>query len=78
MKITITVYADDETVKINIPLSIAEAAVNAGLKLDAISSDKALTVVNLEEVVRLIKDGATGELMSIETDDGTKIVISAE
>ena len=41
MKITITVYADDETVKINIPLSIAEAAVNAGLKLDAISSDKA-------------------------------------
>ena len=78
MKITITVYADDETVKINIPLSIAEAAVNAGLKLDAISSDKALTVVNLEEVVHLIKDGVAGELMSIETDDGTKIVISAE
>ena len=77
MSIRITVYSGDDTVKVNVPMPIAEAAVRAGLDIAAVYGKASMSNVNLEEVIQLVRDGAVGELMTVETDDGDRIVISA-
>ena len=78
MILRITVYSDDETVKINIPMPIAEAAVRAGVSVASVSGNESLSEVSFDELIGAIKDGAIGEIITIETKDGDKIVISAE
>ncbi len=64
---------DNTKVNINLPIALAEV----GLKF--IPKDKLKiegTDINVEEIINLIKDGAEGELVNVEsTDKGKNIKV---
>lgn len=77
--IRIRVYdpKEDARVKVNLPISI----LNAGLKIGSQYSEevkKHLGNINMDEIMELIKNGAEGNLVDIEKDDGTKVEIFVE
>lgn len=77
--IRIRVYdpKEDAKVKVNLPISI----LNAGIKIGSQYSEEMrrhIESINMDEILELIKNGAEGNLVDVEKDDGTKVEIFVE
>lgn len=70
---------DGDKVNLNIPLVIAEALLKNG-KLSVGSDDKlsALKDIDFAEIITLIKEGAVGKILEVESGDGDKVEIFVE
>ncbi len=62
-------------VKIAVPLSFALKVIGAGISIAGLTGNDALKNVPVNEILEIIKSGATGEIFDLTTDDGTKINI---
>lgn len=75
---------DGDRVRVNLPVPLIQAALDIGLSLPQItaSSDgsaaKALGSVDVGKLFELVKKGAVGKLMEVETADGDTISITVE
>lgn len=68
---------DGDKVRINLPLTLAEALLDAGTGMQINGSD-ALKNIDLRKIVELVKQGAVGNLVEVDSADGDKVRIFVE
>ena len=70
--------ADGDKVRVNLPLQLVQAAMDMGLELPQMSGSDALKRVNLAQVMELVRQGAVGNLVEVESGDGDTVRIFVE
>lgn len=76
----IRVFDPDDNTKVNVTLPIA--LINVGVKLAGKFSpefkEAGLSEEDMNEIFAAIKSGATGKILDVDSDDGTKVEIVIE
>lgn len=70
--------ADGETARVNLPLAIIEVAMDSGLSMSQVSGNGALKNIDLNKIMDMVRQGAIGNLVQVESADGDKIQIFVE
>ena len=65
-------------VRINIPVSIIKIALEMGMELPQFSGNSMAQNINIEQIMELIEQGVVGNLMEVESEDGTTVKIFVE
>ncbi len=66
---------NNKPINISVPVTFVLKAANIGIKVSAIMGNETLSQVPFDEIVELIKNGVTGEVFDMTSDDGTNINI---
>lgn len=69
---------DGDHVKINIPMALVQVALELGLDLPQVSGNGALKNLDLEQIVNMVRHGAMGNLLEVESGDGDTVRIFVE
>ena len=78
MILKIKINAEGNKVNINLPLAIVKICIDHGLDFPQVSGNMNLSSINFNEIYEMIENGVIGEIVSIETDEGATISITAE
>lgn len=70
--------ANGDTVRINVPLSLIKAGVNLATQLNVNGQPIDMKGVDMDMIMKAIEDGATGEIVDIQTSDGDNVKIFVE
>ena len=68
---------DGDKVKVNLPMPLVIACVNAGVSVGGIGNDK-LKEIDFKQIIALVEQGVIGRLVEIESADGDTIYITVE
>ena len=74
----IVVDADRDKVKVNLPLPLIEAALEMGMAMPDMTGKDALKNVDLKKILQLVHQGVVGDLVEVESSDGTTVRIFVE
>ena len=77
LRIVVTSVGGDH-VRVNLPLSLVEVAINSGVNLSQVSDNDALKNVDLAQIFELVKHGAIGNLVEVESADGDTVQVFVE
>ena len=69
--------ADNDRVRVNLPLPIIKVFMEAGVSMDVACGDK-IKDVDWQKVLMLIESGVVGKLVEIESSDGITVEIVVE
>ena len=69
---------DGSKINVNLPMPIIIACVNSGINPPAINGSDTLNSIDFKEIINLIEQGVVGEVVNIESDDGSIIKIFVE
>jgi hypothetical protein len=76
----IRVFDPEDSTKVNVTLPIS--LINIGVKLAGKFSpefkEAGLTEKDMEEIFTAIKNGETGKIIEVDSDDGTKVEVTIE
>ena len=79
MMLRITVdSADGDRVRVNVPMALVEVAMEIGMEMPQINGTDALKGVDLNKVLRLVREGLVGNLVEVDSADGDKVRIFVE
>ena len=79
MMLRVTVdSADGDRVRVNLPMALVEVAVEIGMEMPQINGQDALKGVDLNKVLRLVREGLVGNLVEVDSADGDKVRIFVE
>ena len=79
MMLRIVVKSDGNNVRINIPLPLIKVGIDAGLNMAQVSGgNEALKNIDLGKILELVEQGVIGNLMEIESEDGSTVQIFVE
>lgn len=79
MMLRVTVdSADGDRVRVNLPLALVEVAMEIGMEMPQINGQDALKGVDLNKVLRLVREGLVGNLVEVDSADGDKARIFVE
>ena len=67
-----------DKVRVNLPMSLVQVALDMGLELPQLSGNEALKNIDLQQIVNLVRHGAVGNLVGVETSDGVTVHIFVE
>ncbi len=67
--------ADGDKVRVNLPMALAQAAIDCGMKIEGISS---LEGIDLSAILNMVNQGAIGNLVEVESADGDLVRIFVE
>ncbi len=70
--------ADGDTVRVNLPLAIIEVAIDSGLNMSQVSGNEALKNIDLNKIMDMVKQGAIGNIVEVESADGDIVQIFVE
>ena len=70
--------ADGDKVRVNVPVSLLQVALDIGMAMPQISGNEAMKNVDLTQIMELIKQGAVGHLVEVESSDGDTVHIYVE
>ncbi len=70
--------ADGDKVRVNLPLKLLQIALEMGVEMPQVSSNDALKNVNWSQILQLVEQGATGNLLEVESSDGDTVRIFVE
>lgn len=70
--------AEGDKVRINLPMALVQMAVEFGMDMPQINGVDALRGVDLAQILRLVEQGAAGNLLEVETSDGDVVRIFVE
>ncbi len=70
--------ADGDRVRVNVPLALVEVAMEIGMEMPQINGSDALKGVDLNKVLRLVREGLVGNLVEVDSADGDKVRIFVE
>lgn len=77
LRIVVT-STDGDHVRVNLPLALVEVAINSGINLSQVSDHDALKNIDLAQIFELVKQGAIGNLVEVESADGDTVHIFVE
>ncbi len=79
LKININVLKPGQNpVNVSLPLSMVKRFAKIGNGISGIMGNGAIDGVKLDEILTLVEDGATGEILNVVADDNTNVKISIE
>lgn len=70
--------AEGDKVRVNVPVSLLQVALDIGMAMPQISGSEAMKNVDLTQIMELIKQGAVGHLVEVESSDGDTVHIYVE
>lgn len=66
-----------QKVNVNIPISLIDIGLKIGTKCHS-DLEKQLGGINLEQIIKYVKEGAEGKLVEVEDDNGDKVEVFVE
>ena len=69
---------DGDKVRVNLPLALLQLALDTGMVLPQLSGNDALKNIDLHQVLELVRHGAIGNLVEVESADGDTVRIFVE
>ena len=78
MMLKIVVNHHGDKVRINLPVALIQIAVEFGVEVPKLSGNEALKNIDWQQIMTLISHGVIGNLLEVETDDGTTVQIFVE
>ncbi|MGN1026840.1 MAG: helix-turn-helix domain-containing protein [Faecousia sp.] len=70
--------ADGDKVRINLPMALVQIALDMGTEMPQISGKEALKNIDLNQIMELVRQGAIGNLVEVESSDGDIVRIFVE
>ena len=78
MMLKIVVDSHGDKVRINLPIALIQIAMDSGMEVPKLSGSDALKHIDWQQVMTLISHGVIGNLLEVESDDGTTVRIFVE
>ena len=79
MMLRVTVdSAEGDRIRMNVPMALVEVAMEIGMEMPQINGTDALKGVDLNKVLRLVREGLVGNLVEVDSADGDKVRIFVE
>ncbi len=79
MMLRILVKAHGNNVRINIPLPLVKVGLDAGLNMEQVAGgNEVLKNLDFDKILELAEQGVIGNLMEIDTEDGSTVQIFVE
>ena len=69
---------DGDRVRVNLPMARVQAALEMGTQLPQFEGSTALKSIDLAQIVELVRHGAVGNLVEIESADGDTVRVFVE
>lgn len=69
---------DGDKVRVNLPMQLIEAAINLGIEMPEVSGNNSLKNIDFKKIFELVKKGAVGNLIEVESADGDIVNIFVE
>lgn len=66
---------EGDRVRFDLPMEILEQMLDMGMELPKIQGTGLMKDLDLEELVRRIRQGAEGKLMDVRSDDGDRVQV---
>lgn len=70
--------ADNDKVRINIPLPLLMIGIESGIDISGISGGSAVKNINWEQILSMVESGVIGKLVEVESGDGDIVEIVVE
>lgn len=70
--------SDGDKVRINLPMALVQVAMEMGMEMPQISGKDALKNIDLNQIMELVRQGAIGNLVEVESADGDIVRIFVE
>lgn len=70
--------SDGDKVRINLPMALVQIALDTGTEMPQISGKEALKSIDLNQIMELVRQGAIGNLVEVESADGDTVRILVE
>ena len=70
--------SDGDKVRINLPMALVQIALDMGTEMPQISGKEALKSIDLNQIMELVRQGAIGNLVEVESADGDTVRIFVE
>ena len=67
-----------DKVKVNLPLSLVEAAIEMGMSMPQVTGNDALKNIDIKHIIDLVHQGVVGNLVEVESADGDTVRIFVE
>ena len=77
LRIVVDSYRGD-MVRVNLPITLVQVALDMGLEMPQISGIDALEGINLAQILELVRYGAVGNLVEVESAKGDTVRIFVE
>ena len=70
--------SDGDKVRINLPMALVQVAMETDVEMPQISGKEALKNIDLNQIMELVRQGAIGNLVEVESVDGDTVRIFVE
>ena len=70
--------AKGDVARVNLPLAIIEVALDSGLNMSQISGNEALKNIDLRRILDMVRQGAIGNILEVESADGDMVQVFVE
>ena len=70
--------ADGDKVRVNLPMALVQLAMEMGMEMPQVSGNDALKNIDWAQVMNLVRHGAIGNLVEVESADGDIVRIFVE
>lgn len=70
--------ADGDKVRVNLPMALVQLAMDMGMELPQVNGNDALKNIDLGKILELVRHGAIGNLVEIESADGDTVKVFVE
>ena len=67
-----------DRVRVNLPLSLVEVALEMGMEMPQINGNEALKGIDLRKILELVRQGLIGNLVEVDSADGDTVRIFVE
>jgi len=70
--------ADGDKVRVNLPMALVQMALEMGMEMPQISGNEVMKNIDLRQILELVRQGAVGNLIEVESADGDIVRIFVE
>ena len=74
----LVISADGDKVRVNLPLAIIEVALDSGMTMSQVSGNDALKNIDLNRIMDMVRQGAIGNLVEVESAGGDTVQVFVE
>ena len=69
---------EGDRIRVNLPMALVEACLEMGMEMPQISGNEAMKSIDLGKIIELVRQGAVGNLVEVESADGNTVRIFVE
>lgn len=70
--------ADGDKVRVNLPMALVQMALEMGMEMSQISGNETMKNIDLRQILELVRQGAVGNLIDVESADGDIVRVFVE